>query len=99
MNVVIHEFAHKLDLYAGAADGMPALSAHPDLRPAYWQQVLDESFDLFHQALDAVEAAIPSHVDPASDADRKSVGSGKSVSVSEEIGGCRMIKKKTKEIR
>src|SRR3546814_13379840 len=47
---------------------MPALSAHPDLRPAYWQQVLDESFDLFNQALDAVEAAIPSHVDPESDA-------------------------------
>ena len=32
-NVVIHEFAHKLDLQAGDADGMPSLAAHPDIAP------------------------------------------------------------------
>ncbi|HWK72338.1 MAG TPA: M90 family metallopeptidase [Burkholderiaceae bacterium] len=68
MNVVIHEFAHKIDLYAGYADGMPGLSAHPDIRPAYWRKVLDESFDRFNDALDAVEEAIPGDVDPESEA-------------------------------
>lgn len=67
MNVVIHEFAHKLDLYAGEADGMPRLSAHPDIDPRQWRRVLDESFAQFNQALDIVEDAIPGHVDPESD--------------------------------
>jgi Mlc titration factor MtfA (ptsG expression regulator) len=67
MNVVIHEFAHKIDLYAGSGDGMPGLSAHPDIRPAYWGRVLDESFERFNQALDAVEEAIPKDVDPESE--------------------------------
>lgn len=67
MNVVIHEFAHKIDLYAGSADGMPSLSAHSGLRPAHWQRVLNESFDHFNAALDAVEEAIPGDVDPESE--------------------------------
>jgi len=67
VNVVIHEFAHKLDLYAGEADGMPGLGAHPHIRPARWRQVLGESFDHFNVALDRAEAAIPDHVDPESD--------------------------------
>jgi Mlc titration factor MtfA (ptsG expression regulator) len=66
-NVVIHEFAHKLDLYAGGADGMPSLHAHPDLRPARWQKVLHDSFERFNEALAIVEAAIPKHMDPESD--------------------------------
>src|SRR5690606_28366451 len=39
-NVVIHEFAHKLDLYAGDADGMPYLGSHRDIRPRDWRQVM-----------------------------------------------------------
>ncbi|MFA5487615.1 MAG: M90 family metallopeptidase [Candidimonas sp.] len=66
-NVVIHEFAHKLDLYAGEADGMPALGAHPELRPAHWRRVLRDSYERFDKALTEVEDAIPPHVDPESD--------------------------------
>lgn len=68
MNVVIHEFAHKLDLYGGIADGMPSLHAHPDIRPATWKRVLETAFDNFNRMLDAVEHDIPSHVDPESEA-------------------------------
>jgi len=67
-NVVIHEFAHKLDLYGGEADGVPALGAHPQIRPRQWRRVLQESFDWFNEALARVEEAIPSDVDPESDA-------------------------------
>lgn len=66
-NVVIHEFAHKLDLYGGDADGMPALGDHPQLRPREWHRVLEASFNAFSEALTAVEDAIPPHVDPESD--------------------------------
>ena len=66
-NVVIHEFAHKLDLRSGFADGMPSFSAHPDIKPRAWRQVLDDSLDRFIAAVDAVEAAIPHDVDPESE--------------------------------
>ncbi|MGE8689601.1 MAG: zinc-dependent peptidase [Achromobacter sp.] len=66
-NVVIHEFAHKLDLRSGFADGMPSLAAHPALNARTWRRVLDESLDRFVAALDAVEAAIPPHIDPESE--------------------------------
>jgi Mlc titration factor MtfA (ptsG expression regulator) len=66
-NVVIHEFAHKLDLAdGGGADGMPGLHAHADLSPRVWMRVLDASFDAFCAQLEAVEAAIPADVDPES---------------------------------
>ena len=69
-NAVIHEFAHKLDLQSGDADGMPWLGDHPGLRPRVWRQVLEASLDAFCAALDAVEAAIPPDVDPeTADAD------------------------------
>lgn len=69
-NVVIHEFAHKLDLASGQADGMPSLAAHPDLSPRTWQHILETSLDRFTEALDAIESAIPGHIDPESpDAD------------------------------
>jgi Mlc titration factor MtfA (ptsG expression regulator) len=67
-NVVIHEFAHKLDLQAGDADGMPNLGAHRDLQPRRWRAVLEQSLDRFREALEAVESAIPAHVDPESSA-------------------------------
>ncbi|HWL29237.1 MAG TPA: M90 family metallopeptidase [Burkholderiaceae bacterium] len=66
-NVVIHEFAHKLDLYAGQADGMPGLHAHPGMRPAQWRRVLHDAFDRFNLALNRIEDAIPPDVDPESD--------------------------------
>ncbi|HUH41052.1 MAG TPA: M90 family metallopeptidase [Castellaniella sp.] len=65
-NVVIHEFAHKLDQQSGDADGMPGLHAHADLHPRRWRRVLDESFETFGRALTKVENAIPRHIDPES---------------------------------
>jgi len=66
MNVVIHEFAHKLDLQGGDADGQPDLSQHRGLSPARWRSVLEDSFDRFCDALEAIEDAIPADVDPES---------------------------------
>lgn len=66
-NVIIHEFAHKLDLSSGTADGIPDLSAHRELSPRIWRQTLDNSLDQFTAALESVEAAIPRHIDPESD--------------------------------
>jgi len=63
-NVVIHEFAHKLDLQGGDADGMPSLHAHRDLSPRMWRRVLEASYDSFVQLLERTEASIPSDVDP-----------------------------------
>ncbi|ARP91346.1 hypothetical protein CAL14_14495 [Bordetella genomosp. 9] len=63
-NVVIHEFAHKLDLAGGDADGMPNLAGRPDLQARLWRRVLDDSLARYTEALDAVEASIPADVDP-----------------------------------
>ncbi|WP_322994728.1 M90 family metallopeptidase [Castellaniella sp.] len=65
-NVVIHEFAHKLDQRAGGADGMPGLRAHRDLDVRRWNAVLNASFDDFNARLDRVEASIPPDMDPDS---------------------------------
>ena len=68
VNVVIHEFAHKLDLYQGDADGMPWLGAHaPAITPRMWKRVLDACYQDFCESLEQVEADIPAHIDPESD--------------------------------
>ena len=64
-NVVIHEFAHKLDLLDGAADGAPPL---PSALRKRWTRTMSETYEDFCMRLDAVEAAIPRHVDPESPA-------------------------------
>ena len=67
-NVVIHEFAHKLDAANHAIDGMPAFSRrlHSGLDAAHWRTVLESSLDDFVARVDAVERSIPRHVDPDS---------------------------------
>lgn len=67
VNVVIHEFVHKLDLHSGDAQGIPSLAAHPELSVALWTRVLHESWQHFEQALTQAEDAIPHNVDPESD--------------------------------
>lgn len=44
-NVVIHEFAHVLDLATGDANGMPALPQ--DIPPGEWQAVWGDEFERF----------------------------------------------------
>ena len=58
-NVVIHEFAHKLDMLNGEADGMPAL--HSGLDEAQWIAVFSAAYDNFCQRVDADEETI---IDP-----------------------------------
>jgi Mlc titration factor MtfA (ptsG expression regulator) len=53
---VIHEFAHKIDMVNGEADGHPPLNRrwHPDLTPAEWATTFDNAYDLFCARVDAV---------------------------------------------
>lgn len=56
-NVVIHEFAHVLDMADGQADGVPLLPA--GLPRQRWLQTIDDEFARFTQAVDAgVETAL-----------------------------------------
>lgn len=50
MNVVIHEFAHKLDMRNGAADGLPPLHADMDRRA--WHAAFQVAYEGFRDALD-----------------------------------------------
>lgn len=52
-NVVIHEFAHKLDMLNGAADGLPALPA--DWRAKDWWRDFTPAYEDFCRRVDAGE--------------------------------------------
>ena len=53
-NVVIHEFAHKLDMLDGETDGIPPLP--PEIPRSRWQRVLEKSYDDFCKRVDTAEA-------------------------------------------
>jgi Mlc titration factor MtfA (ptsG expression regulator) len=50
-NVVIHEFAHKLDMRNGDANGMPPL--HHDMVPAAWTEAFTSAYEQLNADLDA----------------------------------------------
>ena len=50
INVVIHEFAHKLDMLNGAADGLPPL--HAGMDRAAWSAAFAEAYEGFCDALE-----------------------------------------------
>jgi hypothetical protein len=50
INVVIHEFAHKLDMLSGEADGVPPLHAGMDRRA--WRAAFDAAYEGFCDALE-----------------------------------------------
>lgn len=52
-NVVIHEFAHKLDMLNGEADGIPLL--HSGMDAAEWESTLLAAYEDFCQRVDAGE--------------------------------------------
>ncbi len=56
INIVIHEFAHKLDMQHGLADGMPPL--HPDMSRQAWATALQDAFADMNQRLDRGEASV-----------------------------------------
>lgn len=57
-NVVIHEFAHKLDMLNGEADGIPAFSRtlHHHLDPQIWQAGFHVAYTEFVEQVDAADA-------------------------------------------
>lgn len=59
VNVVIHEFAHKLDMRNGDADGMPPL--HDGMSRKRWAQVMGTAFEDFRRRVDAGEDTL---IDP-----------------------------------
>ena len=67
MNVVIHEFAHKLDMAGGGdADGLPPLPAHMSARQ--WKRVFTAAYDTLRAQVDADEETAIDHYaaeDPA----------------------------------
>ncbi len=48
-NVVVHEFAHKLDMLNGSANGLPPL--HPDMIRSQWTAVFSDAFDHLQKQL------------------------------------------------
>lgn len=57
-NVVIHEFAHKLDMLNGEPDGIPAFSRqlHGNLDPQAWQAGFDAAYLHFAAQVEAADA-------------------------------------------
>ena len=64
-NVVIHEFAHKLDMLNGEADGMPAL--HSGITEAEWDAKFSAAYDDFCRRVDDDDTLIDPYAstDPA----------------------------------
>lgn len=52
-NVVLHEFAHKLDEFNGGANGLPPL--HVDMSVERWSEVMNSAFEAFNEAIDRGE--------------------------------------------
>ena len=59
MNVVIHEFTHKLDMLNGAADGLPPL--HPGMAIDAWHGAFEHAYEGF---CDAIERGRDTWLDP-----------------------------------
>ena len=53
INVVIHEFAHKLDMKSGDANGLPPL--HAGMSRQRWIDVMEAAFNDFQQRVDSGE--------------------------------------------
>ncbi|HJV85454.1 MAG TPA: M90 family metallopeptidase [Noviherbaspirillum sp.] len=70
-NVVIHEFAHKIDMGDGHANGCPPFLAayHQGIDPRIWQQAFSEAFADFVRRVDELEARLPEDFDDAREAD------------------------------
>ncbi len=67
-NVVIHEFAHKLDMSNGAVDGLPRFyrSLHADLYAPQWCRTFDAALADFRKRVDDLENRLPHDLDPES---------------------------------
>jgi len=70
-NVVIHEFAHKIDMTRGTANGCPPFLApyHEDISPAQWQKVFSAAYEDFARRVDEREEQLPENFDENNPAD------------------------------
>ena len=59
MNLVIHEFAHKIDMHGGEANGCPPL--HPDMPRRTWQKTMAAAYAHFRER---VEKGEETEIDP-----------------------------------
>lgn len=64
-NVVIHEFAHKIDMADSGANGRPPFLAefHRDISPARWQQSFSAAYKDFLRRVDVLESQLPESFD------------------------------------
>jgi len=65
-NVVIHEFAHKIDMANGTANGFPMLLAdlHRGMSATEWQQAFSLAYQDFCDRVDGLERRLPAAFDP-----------------------------------
>jgi MtfA peptidase len=62
-NVVIHEFAHKLDMADGVDDGIPVMDArfHRHINRTAFERTLADAYERFCEAADTLEEDFDSH--------------------------------------
>ena len=65
-NIVIHEFAHKIDMGRGGANGYPPFLAGLHARESFsdWPQAFGAAYEDFCERVDRLEDALPDHFDP-----------------------------------
>ncbi len=65
-NIVIHEFAHKIDMGRGAANGFPPLlkGLHDPAVFSCWPDVFNAAYQDFCERVDIIEAQLPDDFDP-----------------------------------
>ncbi|RJG05562.1 zinc-dependent peptidase [Noviherbaspirillum cavernae] len=68
-NVVIHEFAHKIDMGDGGANGCPPFLAdyHRDIGPQAWQREFTAAYEDFTRQVDALDRQLPDDFDENDD--------------------------------
>lgn len=73
-NVVIHEFAHKIDMRDGFPNGCPPFLAayHKGINAGHWQQAFTDAYNHFIARVDALEAQLPEDFDENDPADAAS---------------------------
>jgi Mlc titration factor MtfA (ptsG expression regulator) len=64
-NVVIHEFAHKIDMADGAPNGCPPFlpEFHGSIKPRHWQQTFEAAYKHFAAWVDALDSRLPPDFD------------------------------------
>jgi Mlc titration factor MtfA (ptsG expression regulator) len=64
-NVVIHEFAHKIDMSGGSANGCPPFLAayHRDIDAQDWQRKFSAAYEDFVTRVDVIDSQLPEDFD------------------------------------